>query len=94
MYQAAKEIRTTTQEQIYVTGPLECNSSYIVMLSAVNVDGESPNATKHVDTSCQQQVNHKDVVPYVLFSEKKAVYKKDIRIGQSLCGVREQCCLL
>ena len=77
-----------------MTGPLECNSSYIVMLSAVNVDGESPNATKHVDTSCQQQVNHKDVVPYVLFSEKKAVYKKDIRIGQSLCGVREQCCLL
>ena len=32
----------------------------------------------------------KDVVPYVLFSDKKAVYKKDIRIGQSLWEAPEK----
>ena len=46
----------------YVTGPLECDSFYIVYLSVSNAAGESKNASRSFNTTCSTDSGEEDVV--------------------------------
>ena len=69
----------------YVTGPLECDTSYHVSLSAWNSQGESPASSSMFSTVCPVQA--KPVAshsPLILFSMGSSLYTKDITLEKNI----------
>ena len=64
----------------YVTGPLECNSFYIVYLSVSNAVGESKNASRSFNTTCTDS-GEEDAVPYIFYRTGGEILRKDIRMS-------------
>ena len=62
----------------YVTGPLECDSFYIVYLSVSNAVGESKNASRNFNTTCTDS-GGEDSVPYIFYRTGGEILRKDIR---------------
>ena len=63
----------------YVTGPLECNSFYVVYLSVSNAAGESKNASRSFNTTCSTDSGEEDAVPYIFYRTGGEILRKDIR---------------
>ena len=68
----------------YVTGPLECHTTYRVSLTAWNSEGESPASSSLVTTVCPAPARSEARAPLVLFSLGPALYTKDITLEKNI----------
>ena len=67
-----------------MTGPLECDSDYLVRLSAINDGGESERTEENFRTACSQPSSGLQRPPFILFSLGTGLYSKDITIGPAM----------
>ena len=68
----------------YVTGPLECDTSYEVRLTAWNSEGESPASSSLFSTVCPAQARAEARPPLVVFSLGSGLYTKDITLEKNI----------
>ena len=68
----------------YVTGPLECDTSYRVRLTAWNSEGESPASSSPFSTVCPAEARSEARPPLVLFSLGPGLYTKDITLEKNI----------
>ena len=68
----------------YVTGPLECDTTYLVTMTAWNSEGESPASSSLFSTVCSAEASPEAQAPLVLFSLGSGLYTKDITLEKNI----------
>ena len=67
-----------------MTGPLECDTTYLVNITAWNSEGESPASSSLFSTVCPAQASSEARAPLVFFSLGSGLYTKDITLEKNI----------
>ena len=79
-YHSGKQISYQNSPQWFQAGPLSCDTSYIIKMTASSSEGESPPGTTEITTVCPKQTRT-DLPPIMLYSMEETMKAFDVTIS-------------